>query len=397
MAVNPPLTQHEMPLQPPYAEESQAPPSQAPWYPPGPGEPPAPPPPAPAASSPNRMPRRWPTVLASGVAAAAVALGVSVVTDDDPTGSNGVNQTPVVSPSETDDGETSGSPTTADTTDPVAAAAAAIAPAVVQIETGSGLGSGVIYSEDGLILTAAHVVGNGDEVRVRLSDGTTVDGTVLGADGDTDVAMVQIDGGTLPAVATLATGVELVVGQLAVAVGSPFGLDQTVTSGIVSATNRDMNGIATVQTDAAINPGNSGGPLVDSQGRVIGINDSIISESGGNDGLGFAIAIDLAVNVADQIVAGDEVSLAQLGVGTTEPADGQAGALVQEVVPGSGADEAGVEVGDVIVAVDGEPIIDGSQLRARILAMDPGDEIEVLVERDGEQQTLTATLGSTSD
>jgi S1-C subfamily serine protease len=332
-------------------------------------------------------------VVASGLVAAAVALAVGVVTDDGTTDSanTSATETPVASQSD-DAADSSGT----GTTDPVASAAAIIAPAVVQIETGSGLGSGVIYSEDGLILTAAHVVGDSSDVRVRLSDGTTVDGTVVGANADTDVAVIRIDA-DVPAVATLATGTELVVGQLVVAVGSPFGLDQTVTSGIVSATDRTINGIATVQTDAAINPGNSGGPLVDSRGRVIGINDSIISEGGGSDGLGFAIAIDLAANVADQLVAGDGVSLAQLGVGTTESPSGQAGALVQEVVPGSGAAEAGIEVGDIIVAVDGEAVTDGSRLRARILAMEPGDQIEVLVERDGNQQTLTVTLGSTSD
>jgi S1-C subfamily serine protease len=335
-------------------------------------------------------------VVASGLVAAAVALAVGVITDDDPT-ETGSGATPVAAPADDDAGNDTTASSSADSTDPVAAAAAAIAPAVVQLETGSGLGSGVIYSDDGLILTAAHVVGDAREIDVRLADGTTVDGTVVGADAATDVAVVQIDADAVPAVAAVATDTDLVVGQLAVAVGSPFGLDQTVTSGIVSATDRTINGIATVQTDAAINPGNSGGPLVDSQGRVIGINDSIISESGGSDGLGFAIAIDLAVNVADQLIAGEEVSLAQLGVGTTETPDGQAGALVQEVVPGSGADEAGIRVGDVIVAASGEPVVDGSQLRARILAMDPGDQLEILVERDGQQQTLSATLGSSTD
>jgi S1-C subfamily serine protease len=380
-----------------------------PQYEPQPGPPAAaaptiPPPGGPApVPSPNggRGARRWPTIVASGVVAALVALGVSVVTSDDSTTVSPASDSAAApSDSNADAGTETGSDTATDTAnadDPVAQAAATIAPAVVQLETQAGLGSGVIYSEDGYILTAAHVVGNADSVQVRLADGSSVDGTVVGADEETDVAVVQIDAAEVPTVATLATDEELVVGQLTVAVGSPFGLDQTVTSGIVSATDRSVNGIATVQTDAAINPGNSGGPLVDREGRVIGINDSIISESGGSDGLGFAISIDLARLVADQLVAGEQVSLAQIGVGTATPPDGQAGALVEEVLAGSAADDAGIEVGDVIVSVDGEDVVDGSQLRARVLSMEPGTEIKIVVERDGQPVTIDLTLGSTSD
>ena len=193
--------------------------------------------------------------------------------------------------------------------EPVAAIAEAVGPAVVQIETTSGVGSGVIYDASGLILTAAHVVDGASVVLVRLSDGTAVQGTVVGAHAETDVAVVSIAGSADLPIAELAIGVDPDVGSLAVALGSPFGLDQTVTAGVVSAV-RTVGGIGMVQTDAAINPGNSGGPLVDRLGRIIGINDQIFTLGGANEGVGFAISIDIAVLVADQLVAGEEVRLA---------------------------------------------------------------------------------------
>ncbi|MGI9649326.1 MAG: S1C family serine protease, partial [Acidimicrobiia bacterium] len=219
--------------------------------------------------------------------------------------------------------------------EPVAAAAAAITPAVVRLDTSLGTGSGVIYDADGYILTAAHVVGDASTVAVRFADGSNSTGTVLGADDTTDVAVVSIDPELVPAVARLALGADLTVGQTAVAVGSPFELDQTVTSGIISAVDRIVNKVSMVQTDAAINPGNSGGPLVDLQGRVLGINDVIFTLSDDNAGVGFAISIDLAKIVADQITAGEPVALALLGVGVVPSAAGDAGALIQTVESGT--------------------------------------------------------------
>ncbi len=281
-----------------------------------------------------------------------------------------------------------------DVSEPAAAVAAAVGPAVVQIELAVGVGSGVIYDADGLILTAAHVVQNAANVRVRLANGLRVSGEVVGAHTPTDVAVVKID--PLPdlPVATLGVDVEPVVGQRAIALGSPFGLDQTVTSGIVSALNRDVNGVGMIQTDAAINPGNSGGPLVDRNGRVIGINDAIRTQSGANDGVGFAIPIDLAYIVAEQLVEGVDVELARLGVAATGFNDGMVGALVSDVTPGSAAEEAGILVGDLITAVDGAPISDSSDLRAEILSEFPGTEIELTIVRNDEVLTLTATLGA---
>jgi S1-C subfamily serine protease len=280
--------------------------------------------------------------------------------------------------------------------EPVAAVAAAVGPAVVQLEVGTGVGSGVLYDADGLILTAAHVVDGVSSLTVRLADGLRVPGEVVGLHLPTDVAVVRIDPVDDVPVARLGTETDPVVGQRAVALGSPFGLDQSVTAGIVSAVNREVNGVGMIQTDAAINPGNSGGPLVDISGNVIGINDAIRTLSGANDGVGFAIPIDLAVIVADQLVAGGDVELARLGVTSQPFNDGRVGALVIEVVEGSAADEAGLQVGDLITAVDGAVISDPGALRGEILSEAPGTEIVLEIVREGEIATLRAVLGAAS-
>ncbi len=283
-----------------------------------------------------------------------------------------------------------------ETVEPVAAIAAAVGPAVVQISTPDGLGSGVLYSTEGLILTAHHVVDGFTEVTVRLFDGRTTEGTVVGFHEATDIAVVSIPADDDLPTAPLAIGVNTQVGQLAVAMGSPFGFDQTVTAGIVSAVDRVVRGVTMVQTDAAVNPGNSGGPLVDSSGRVIGINDVIFTESGDNAGVGFAISIDLAYAVAEQIVAGEEPQLAFLGVGVTDAAGDNPGARVEEIVPGSGAEVAGLVLGDVIVAVDDQAITDSSDLRVRIIERTPGEVVQLTILRGGEELILEATLGDTS-
>ena len=234
--------------------------------------------------------------------------------------------------------------------DRITAVAAAVGPAVVQLESATGLGSGVIYRDDGFILTAAHVVGSAGVVNVRLEDGRLFEGRILGAHRPTDIAVIRIDATGLPT-AALGYRDSLETGEIAIALGSPFGFDQTVTAGIVSAVNRTINGVPMVQTDAAINPGNSGGPLVDGNGNVIGINDVIFTERGGNDGIGFAVSSDVAIIVADQITAGRDVQLAVLGVGSAPSTSGDAGAVVQRVVGGSPAHEAGVKIGYRIVAM----------------------------------------------
>ena len=285
--------------------------------------------------------------------------------------------------------------------EPAAAVADAVAPAVVQIETAQGLGSGVIYDPDGLILTAAHVVAGSEHVTLRLADGTTRDGTVVGTDTDSDIGVVSIDGGGdgLP-VAVLADSPPD-VGDLAVAVGSPYALDQTVTAGIVSALDRPAPSggpsVGTIQTDAPINPGNSGGPLANREGEVIGIASYIQSETGGNVGLGFAVPVDIAERVADAIVAGEPVEFGYLGIEGGDAAGSDPGALLASIVPGSPAEDAGLQAGDRIVAVDGDAVTSFGDFGVIIRRHGPGDELALTVARNGDEQEITVTLGSTAD
>ena len=284
--------------------------------------------------------------------------------------------------------------------EPVAAVARALLPTVVQLEVetqqGDGLGSGVIYDKNGYILTAAHVVQGIDQVTVRLSDGTRLRGEVVGTDQANDVGVVKVDRSNLPA-APLAVDVPLRVGQLAVAIGSPFRLEGSVTAGIVSATSRileDAQGSREViQTDAPINPGNSGGVLADREGRVIGINSAIRSDgSNGNIGIGFAVPIDVAARVAESIVQNKPVRAVYLGVRPTDPASGRAGAAILQVTPGSPADKAGVEVGDLVVGIDGQAVTGYADLVSRIRDHQAGDRVTLKLVRDGKEQTVTATL-----
>ncbi|CAN5811948.1 hypothetical protein BH24ACT3_BH24ACT3_05010 [soil metagenome] len=271
-----------------------------------------------------------------------------------------------------------------------------MAPSVVQLETLDSLGSGFVYDDQGHILTAAHVVEGADEVSVRAADGELYDGVVVGADRFSDVAVVRVEGADLPPV-ELADSSDVEVGQLAVAIGSPFGLDQTVTSGIVSAVNRSVEtpggSLNMVQTDAPINPGNSGGALVDRDGRVIGVNDAILGSSEGNVGVGFAIPISTAMQVADQLIAGEPIRYAVLGIEGGDAVDGE-GAMVTAVTGGSAAADAGLREGDRITAINGRSISGMSELQAEITARQPGDEAELTIERDGSTDTVTVTLGA---
>ena len=281
--------------------------------------------------------------------------------------------------------------------EPVEAVADAVRPVVVHIETQSGLGSGVIYDADGFILTAAHVVDGASDVMIQLPDGDRVAGEVIGADPATDVAVVRAARRNLD-VATLGVGVPVKVGQLAVAVGSPFGLDQSVTSGIVSAVDRAIvtQGSAVtsmIQTDASINPGNSGGALADRQGRIIGINDAIRSESGVNSGVGFAIPIDTAVSVADSLVRGITPRIGFLGVSGTEPSSGRAGALITQVGADGPADDAGIRSGDLITIFDGEPVASMVDLAAKVRRTQPGTFVTLSIVRTGNRMSIEVRIG----
>jgi putative serine protease PepD len=287
--------------------------------------------------------------------------------------------------------------------EPIADIAAAVLPSMVQIEVldgngfGSGVGSGVIYDPDGLIMTAAHVVDGAASLLVRLNNGATVPAEVVGSDVGNDIAVLRIEREGLQA-AALAVDEILRAGQLAIAVGSPWGLDSTVTSGIVSAVDRplpssDGRVVNMIQTDASINPGNSGGALVDRAGRVIGINVSIYSESGASDGVGFAVPIDRAYRVATALAAGGEFTPGLLGITGNDAGVGETpGAVVGDVTPGSAAEEAGLEFGDVVVSVGGKPVTGIEKLAAEIRGYQAGEAVVLGVIRDGDEIALEAVL-----
>ena len=272
-----------------------------------------------------------------------------------------------------------------------------------------GLGSGVIVDPDGYILTNNHVVAGADEITVRLADGREFKAEVVGADPPTEIAVIRIKADLLPA-AELGDSDSLEVGDWVLAVGSPFGLEQTVTSGIISATGRAGVGIADyesfLQTDAAINPGNSGGPLVNMRGQVVGINTAIASRSGGYMGVGFAVPINLARDIMSRIREKGEVVRGWLGVAiqklTPEMADsmklgGQEGALVSQVFEGGPTDKAGIKVGDVILELDGKPVKTPADLQNAVAWTEPGKKIPLLILRDGERLTLAAEIEKRSD
>jgi putative serine protease PepD len=267
--------------------------------------------------------------------------------------------------------------------------------------TSQAQGSGFVYDTSGHVVTNAHVVDGSQSVKVRLSNGKSYDATVVGIDASTDLAVLKVDAPTSELHSLeLADSSQVGVGDVVVAIGSPFGLENSVTAGIVSALGRSMqapNGYTingAIQTDAAINHGNSGGPLLDLDGRVIGINAQIESESGGSDGVGFAIPSNTVKSVVTQILEDGSVQHAYLGVAVTEPGGGAAGAQLAEVRGGGAAAGAGLQVGDVITAVDGNAVSSAAELQAEIDAHRPGDRVIVDYLRNGAHRTATVTLGT---
>ncbi len=271
-----------------------------------------------------------------------------------------------------------------------------------------GLGSGFIVDASGVILTNAHVVDGADEVMVRLVDKREFKAKVLGTDKTTDIAVVKIDAGDLPVV-KIGNPANARVGEWVVAIGAPFGLENTVTSGIISAKGRSLPGDAAVpfiQTDAAVNPGNSGGPLFNLKGEVIGVNSQIFSRSGGFQGLAFAVPIDVAVDVKDQIQHNGKVSHGRLGVTIQEVSQPLAenfglktphGALVSSVGKDTPAAKAGIEPGDVIVKFEGKDVSSSSDLPPLVAQLKPGAKVTLEVWRDGKSKELTATVGEITD
>jgi serine protease Do len=269
-------------------------------------------------------------------------------------------------------------------------------------------GSGFIVTSDGVILTNAHVVDGAKEVTVKLMDHREFKAKVLGTDKTSDIAVLKIEAHGLPAV-RLGNSDQLGVGDYVLAIGAPFGLEETATAGIVSATSRSLPGdgaVPFIQTDAAVNPGNSGGPLFDSTGAVVGINSQIYTNSGGYQGVSFAIPINLAQGVEQQIVKTGKVEHGRLGVEIQNVNQSLAesfklstpeGALVAQVVPDSAASRAGIKPGDVILKFNGSSIVDSGALSVRVNAMAPGEKASLDIVRDGKPMTINVTIGSASD
>lgn len=267
-----------------------------------------------------------------------------------------------------------------------------------------GLGSGFIVSADGYILTNAHVVRNAEEVMVKLTDKRELKATVVGSDPQTDVAVLKIDATDLPTV-RLGNSKDIDVGEWVVAIGSPYGFENSVTAGIVSAKGRalpDGTYVPFIQTDVAVNPGNSGGPLFNLKGEVVGINSQIYSRTGGYQGLSFAIPIDLASKIQDQLVRYGKVTRGRIGVTIQDVSQSLAesfglkqpeGALVSSVDPEGPAAKAGIESGDVILKIDGTPVSRTMDLSSRVADLKPGSSAKLDVWREGAAREITVTVG----
>jgi putative serine protease PepD len=328
-------------------------------------------------------------LLAAGVGG-AVGAGVALQTDDDSAASTTEAPTQPV----------------AQTSSPVAAVYQRVKDGVVEITTSTGpggaTGSGFVIDEEGHIVTNQHVVGAAESVVVEFSDGSEVDAEVVGTDPSTDIAVLDVDrpSSRLTPLSFAGAG-SLQVGNPVIAIGSPFGLEGTLTTGVISALGREIqsqNGFTienAVQTDAALNQGNSGGPVLDSQGRVVGVAAQIRSESGGNVGIGYAIPGDTAQRIARELIADGSVEHAYLGVSLRDD-----GAATLAGVEGDTPDEsdtpasrAGLQVGDQVTAVDDKSITTGDELRDAIDAKKPGDKITLTIERNGDERTVQVTLG----
>jgi len=274
-----------------------------------------------------------------------------------------------------------------------------------EAQRASSLGSGVIVSASGFVLTNHHVVEAADEIEVALADGKKLLAKVVGNDPETDLAVLRVNAENLPAI-TFGSSDALKVGDVVLAIGNPFGVGQTVTSGIVSALGRTGLGINTfenfIQTDAAINPGNSGGALIDAGGNLVGINTAIFSRSGGSMGIGFAIPVSTAKMVLEQIVKSGGVTRGWIGVEVQEitPAlaesfklGGQRGALIAGVLRGGPADKAGIKPGDVLTEVEGKPVADPTAMLNLIAALAPGSSAKMKLKRQGQDVDATISVG----
>lgn len=269
-----------------------------------------------------------------------------------------------------------------------------------------GTGSGFIVSSDGYILTNCHVVEGADELRVRLTDNREFSGKVIGLDKKTDIAVVKIDAKDLP-VLKMGSSENLKVGEWVAAIGSPFGLDNTVTAGIVSAKSRQLPSeqyVPFIQTDVAVNPGNSGGPLFNMKGEVVGINSQIFSTSGGFMGLSFSIPIDLAIEIKDQLIKNGRVIRGRIGVGIQAVTQDLAeafgmktpkGAVITQIDKDGPADKAGLQVGDILIAVNGQEVKNANDIPVKISTMRPGTKTTMTILRNGKQENVSVTVAET--
>jgi Do/DeqQ family serine protease len=271
----------------------------------------------------------------------------------------------------------------------------------------SGLGSGVIISNDGYILTNHHVIDGADQIKVDLNDDRTLDAKVVGSDAPSDLAVLKIDASNLPVLA-LGDSDKVRVGDVVLAIGNPLGIGQTVTMGIISAKGRQTRIAGSgsfedfLQTDAPINQGNSGGALVSTNSELIGINSQILSTSGGSIGIGFAIPSNMARTITDTLVKTGKVRRGQLGISVVKAGTNAArqlgvketkGIVVAQVLPGGGADRAGLRAGDVIIGFNGAEVSDPNVFRNQVAGTAPGTEVDLTVLRDGREQHIRATLG----
>jgi putative serine protease PepD len=259
-----------------------------------------------------------------------------------------------------------------------------------------GLGSGWVFDDQGHVVTNQHVVDGAEKVTVVFQDGTEIPARVVGTDASTDVAVLELEESHDASPLTLGSTSSLELGDTLVAIGSPLGLQGTVTAGVVSGLGRDIQAPdgftidGAVQTDAALNHGNSGGPLLDGSGRVVGMNAQIASDTGANSGIGYAIPVETVRQIADQLIESGRVEHPYLGV-RIEDADN--GARLVEIVPGSPAAQAGLRQGDVVTEVAGTEIASGDELREAVESRKPGDSLELTVTRDGDTKTVTVKLG----
>jgi putative serine protease PepD len=351
-----------------------------------------PPPPPPKR---RRVPRRATVAIVAlsilGLLSGAFALGTLTGDEDNPGALPAVSNTPI----KPKKGQTQ-----------AGAIYAAASPAVVSVRTGSGSGTGFLIDSGGTMVTNSHVVGTSRRVVVRFGqDGTSINADVKGRDPSSDLAVLEIARSTIPKGVKplqLADSRTVQVGDTAIAIGNPFGLDRTATEGIVSGLGREIrapNGFqidSVIQTDAPINPGNSGGPLLDDAGHVIGVNSQIATNGGGgNVGVGFAVPSNTVRQVVPQLERGKKVRRPYLGVeSTTALPGGPEGAEIQKIVPGGPAEKAQLRTGDVITKVDGLDVKDPSDVSTAISSKAPGDDVKVEVERNGLTEEITVKLGT---